>query len=500
MVHCLQLYAKPGAFRSLALPISRWKVVSRVSEALCHILLFITTASGSSPISALRTIRWQRTGGWIAWGGGLDLQNWGAPFFALNWGEHACCKGLWANLGHKRVAPVVQIQPLTDPILHMLPLKDNASRTAILLHKNVLSCSVPRCGNAKVRASTVAIGNRLGHASKDEFPAWVSKYERDPLFWVSGNEGMSLLQKITGAALFFVLVMAWKLDNARWLSAMSRWQIGSGGHLWALQASSHLVSCLAKESLSAAVFVMLLLSWDIYSCPETLAMVSACIRRSALIRALVFLCWCKLTFYSLAVAPLVIEGQDRKKQWTATMLRKRFLLWLLWCALTLVLSSVAILYQVSHSIPGFLPAGKIWSLGLKACNGTIQGVVGKFIVPFLARKVASETHLLTRVSTLIMNCLIPAVIIVYLDTGCLGRWAALWEPCRRNRHWFQQSLVCPDGTLSGLLNCGTAIGDPEGVSPMPTVHTVVVRPSDICDARTSWSFTSMSRSETQKPL
>ena len=331
----------------------------------------------------------------------------------------------------------------------------------------------------------------MGHASKDEFPAWVSKYERDPLFWVSGNEGMSLLQKITGAALFFGLVMACKLDNARWLSAMSRWQIGSGGHLWALQASSHLVSCLAKESLSAAVFLTFLLSWDIYSCPETLTMVSACLRSSALIRAVVFLCWCKVTFYSLAVEPLMMEGQSHKKQWTAKMLRKRFLLWLLWSVLTLVLSSVAILYQVSHSVPGFLPVGKIWSLGLKACIGTVQGVVGKFIVPCLARKMALEKHLLTRVSTLIMNCLVPAVIIVYLDTRCFGRWAALWEPCRRNR---QLSLVC----IYDTLDCAT--GDPEGMSPMPTIHTAVLRPSDICDPHSSWSFTSVSRSETQGPL
>ena len=490
MVHCRQLYAKPPGFRLLALPISRWKALSQVSQALCHILLFITTTSGSSPISVWRTIRQQRMVDWIR--RGLDLRNWGAPVLPPTRVKMVKGSGqIWGKSGAPQGAPVLQIQPLTDPITHVLPLEDNASRTAILLHNNLLSCSLPRCGNAKAGASVVAIGNRLGHASKDKFPAWLSKYEHDPLFWVSGNEGMSLLQKITGAALFFVLVMALRLDNARWLSAMSRWKIGSGGHLWVLQASSHLVSCLAKESLSAAVFLMFLLSWDIYSCPETLTMVSACLRSSALIRALVFLCWCKLTFYSLAVEPLMMEGKNHKKQWTAKMLRKRVLLWLLWCALTLVLSSVAILYQVSHSIPGFLPAGKIWSLGLKACNGTIQGVVGKFVVPFLARQVASEKHLLTRVSTLIMNCLIPVVIIVYLDTGCLGRWAALWEPCRRNRHWFQLSLVCTTDPFRDTLDC--AIGDPEGMSPMPTIQTVVVRTSDICNAGSSWSFTSMSR-------
>ena len=385
--------------------------------------------------------------------------------------------------------------PPTDPIPHILPLEDDAARTSILLHNNFLSCSVPRCGNANVRTSVVALGNRLAHAPWDKFPAWVSTYERDPLFWVSGNEGMFLLRNITGAALFFVLALSRFLDNVRWQSTMSRWNVGSGDRLWALQASSYLVSCLARETLSAAVFLTFLLSRDTYSCPETLTMASACLWSSAFIRALVFLCWYKLTFHSLAVEHLTIEEQSHEKQYTAKMLRKRLLSWLLWCVLTLVLSSVTILYQVSHSIPGFLPAGKIWSLVLKACIATIQAVVGKIVVPSLARKVTSlEIHLLTRVSTLIMNCLMPAVTIVYLDTGCLGRWAALWEPCRRNRRWFQLSLACEDDGSDCVIH------SPESRSPMPSFHSAVLRPSDICNPHSSWSFSSTSRSETQEPL
>ena len=377
---------------------------------------------------------------------------------------------------------------------HPLPenrllFEDNAAQTSIFLHHNFLSCSVPRCGNANVRASVVGLGNRLG-VPNDEFPAWVSTHERDALFWVSGSEGMSLLQKIIGAVLFFVLVIAKKLDNARWLRAMLGWHVGSGDFLWAFQAASYLVSCLVKESISAVVFLMFLLSWDMYSCPETLTMASACLRSSALIRALVLLSWCKLTFYALAVEHLTMQGQKHKKQWTANMLRKKFLLWLLWCVLTLVLSSVAIIYQVSYSIPGFLPPGKVWSLALNACIGTIQGVVGKFIVPSLAMQVKClEKHILTRVSTLFMNCLIPAVIIVYLDTGCLGRWAALWKPCRRNRHWLQLSLICEVGG-----SC--RIGNRESRSP---IHIAALRPSDICDPSSSLSFNSTSRSETQEP-
>ena len=154
-------------------------------------------------------------------------------------------------------------------------IEENTSTTAILLHDNLLSCCVPGCGNTTASTSIIAIGNRLGHP-KGEFPAWVSKYERDPLFWDSGVEGLSLLRKISGAVLFLVLVLACKRNNARWLKAMSRWQTRPVAHLRI--ASSLLVSCLVKEFLLAAVFLMCLLYWDLYACPETLAIASACLR------------------------------------------------------------------------------------------------------------------------------------------------------------------------------------------------------------------------------
>ena len=77
------------------------------------------------------------------------------------------------------------------------------------------------------------------------------------------------------------------------------------------KASSHLCTCLAIEALLATVLIVLLLSsaWEHYVCPQTLAIVSACSQRSALIRTLVLLCWCKLCFHSLAGHHLTMEGE-----------------------------------------------------------------------------------------------------------------------------------------------------------------------------------------------
>ena len=114
-----------------------------------------------------------------------------------------------------------------------------------------------------------------------------------------------------------------------------------------------------------------------------------------------------------------MEDEKHKKS-TAKKFRQR-LLWLLWCLLTVVVSTPAILYQVAKSIPDYLRVGKIMSLGLLACIGATQGLVATAIVPSLASKVTSQKHVFTAVASLLMSCVIPAVVIISLDTGCTPR-------------------------------------------------------------------------------
>ena len=260
---------------------------------------------------------------------------------------------------------------------------------------------------------------------RGEFPAWVLNYEQDPLFWVSGNDGTSLVLKIIGAVGLFMFVVISKLGSAQLLKVMSEWQIGPATHLWIVKATAQLHACLVMATLLAVVFFMFLLSWDRFACPQTLALASACSRSSALIRTLVFLCWCKLSVHSPAVEHLTTKGENQRK-WTGRIARKQLLLWLVWCGLTVVLSTVAILYQVGKSIPGSLQVGKVLSLGLMACIGGTQGLIVNTVVPYLASKMTLQKHVCTTVSSLLMSCVIPCVIIIYLDTGCLGRWATLW--------------------------------------------------------------------------
>ena len=125
-------------------------------------------------------------------------------------------------------------------VLSDFHIVDNASRTTILLHNNLLSCYVPTCGNAAVKTSIIAIGNRLRYP-KNKFPPWVLEHERDPLLWISGTEGMSLVQKISGAAGLFMFVVVAKLGSAKLMRAMSAWQSGPPTHLWVVKASCRFI-------------------------------------------------------------------------------------------------------------------------------------------------------------------------------------------------------------------------------------------------------------------
>ena len=83
-----------------------------------------------------------------------------------------------------------------------------------------------------------------------------------------------------------------------------------------------------------------------------------------------------------------------------------------------------------------------------------------------------------------MGCLIPAVVIIYLDTGCLGGWVSLWKPCRSHRHLFDHRLIC---TTNNNQDCVRHMMQAFNIDIM------VVRASDICDPHFSWNSNSMAR-------
>ena len=96
----------------------------------------------------------------------------------------------------------------------------------------------------------------------------------------------------------------------------------------------------------------------------------------------------------------------------------------------MVLSLLSVLDQVGKSVPGLLASKNIWASGITLGIGAIQALLSNFVVPAVAQKLVAQQHSLTAIANLLMSVLYPTAVILYLDTGCLGNWVALWSPCR----------------------------------------------------------------------
>ena len=130
----------------------------------------------------------------------------------------------------------------------------------VLMHMNLLSCSLPACGGVGTNFSLVALGNSIEHFDM-ALPEWVSPVERGGLFWRSGAEGRSLLLKIVCSTGLLVTIIAAKFRGGMLLRVFLLWQIGPFHHLRFVSASSLLLVHIAHQVFLRMFIFVFLLSW-----------------------------------------------------------------------------------------------------------------------------------------------------------------------------------------------------------------------------------------------
>ena len=81
------------------------------------------------------------------------------------------------------------------------------------------------------------------------------------------------------------------------------------------------------------------------------------------------------------------------------------------------------------------------------------------------------------------------VVIIYMDTGCLGRWVSFWKTCRSNSQLFERPLICTAENEQDCVIVGLTLGRP---GPKQ-IDIMVQHPSEVCEPHVSWTLTSMSR-------
>ena len=79
-------------------------------------------------------------------------------------------------------------------------------------------------------------------------------------------------------------------------------------------------------------------------------------------------------------------------------------------------------------------------MAMNGCLGAVQGVLGAYLVPFLAEKLTSTTsdkHKLVSAASLLINFLVPIFVIVYLDSKCWGRFSVAPDAGQEKAGWFR---------------------------------------------------------------
>ena len=263
-----------------------------------------------------------------------------------------------------------------------------------------------------------------------------------------------------------MVVIAVRLRSGLLLQVLSKWQTGQGSRMQSI--SSWLLFSTARQVLWRAFILRLLLTWDTYKCPPALSLASVCLRDGAFNHLLVLILWSQL-YFSVHKLGCFTPSQGSV---TSEIHTRNLLLCLRPLFLACALSSMAVLHQTMKSVPGFLAIGPFWARVLNSSIGVIQGVLGAVVLPSVGKKLSDNKLSFLVMLGLFTNCLLPAAVIGFLDTACLGNWPALWDPCRNNPEQFNR-VVDKAGVLS---------------------HSVqVLSSADICNSRHARAQTTLSK-------
>ena len=331
------------------------------------------------------------------------------------------------------------------------PQKQTRTYFAILslqVPRDMKSISVGplRLHDAQPNFSVVALGNRFWHPPK-QFPAWIAPAERNGLFWASRTQGRHLAAKVALSSGLLGAAIAKRLGlRAAWV--IWRWQSAGGWHGVLARTVVQQTACMKGIALWSMAMLTLFLNWDlVHKCPQTLMHASACLRGSSAVRTVVTVsCWVLLTISSgwmrapLAQTASSFIYKDPKVQGVVARSLGRTCCVLL---MALMLSSLAAVHQASKSIPGFFGVGGRALQAVSLCLGVVQSAICTMVVPVLTKKFAPDMRFLEGVLNLLSSCVIPGLVVVFLDNACLQCWTAVWQECSGTRaaKFHQKSVV-----------------------------------------------------------
>ena len=290
----------------------------------------------------------------------------------------------------------------------------------------------------KTRISLAGFGNRFWHP-KEGFPPWISSAEKDGHFWVSETEGCKLALRLVAGCSIFTFLLVLRQGSGSW-TLIAGWQVSGGIAGLVAQAVLNQVCCMTRAVLGSIAFLGPLLAGNIYQCSGSLTLASACLRESAAVHLIVILFWGSFCLQS-NINTMKRKGTaiDIASRVPSPRLLTKVFCFLAWLQLALFLSVLAILDQACKSVPGFLQVESVVLKSISTCIGACQSLIIKFLIPKLSVQLFPGFWFLEGLACLLVGCLVPALVIVYLDGTCLGHWTAYWAPCS----WEQAAQLGP---------------------------------------------------------
>mmetsp|Transcript_15649 Transcript_15649/g.35184 ORF Transcript_15649/g.35184 Transcript_15649/m.35184 type:complete len:880 (+) Transcript_15649:127-2766(+) len=370
---------------------------------------------------------------------------------------------LLTGYGHKLEGQVPKFQStfigliLHENRLHALPDLHFSGRHGtvtkyIFMHRNQLSCRLPRLKQAGIEEALVAFGNYFQRPRN--FPPWVKNYEKAGLFWCHAHEGTALVLKFSICALLLKSSLPRALRNYR-----NQGNLGQVGAL--LNACRSLCSTYAVFGLRSFIVLALVLDQDFYLCPGILAKASTCLSRSGVMHIMVVASWYMLA--KEAARPWWLHAESRAKAAKRALqslrsssmrthsggmevtshqpLQVRVATWLFWFVLVTLLSLPSVFVVVSKSVPLFLGLSELLVQLIGTGAGLFQSMVSSILIPRLGDCLiknlqSSRRDRLISYAHLHIVCLVPCACILVLDGLCIGGWTHWWRPCAKYRERF----------------------------------------------------------------
>ena len=276
--------------------------------------------------------------------------------------------------------------------------------------------------------------------------------------------------------LLLMMVFLSKVGCTNFVAISCKWRAAPGPKYHLAQVTATLFTHMVGHMLGCCLLLVLGLSCQVYICPSVLALSSGCLSRRTAMLMMVLILWAR--FLSETTHTFWTRRQRSSEGAPAAVtISHSVFLWICWLLLVTILSVFVVMDVAGKCTPVMLDTGQ---LGLRLIHGAIgacQALLSTIVIPFLAgcceQRAKIRKASLVSTACLLNTCLIPGLVIFYMDGACYGHWVQWWKPCTRLGR-FDVTMVGWNGDHNGGVR--------------------ILRDADICSPRSSLDARECARS------